>query len=116
MRWLKTVVQLRGLGAPVAKSAALSFVSVAPPLARRSDVVFDGAGAGPEPSYPVAVVPYPTKSTTVAPPTGLEPERSVVVEVRATLPAVAAMPIVPVASGGGRLWGAPVPAASCSRE
>jgi len=43
--------QLRGLGEPIEKSAALLFVSVAPALARKSAVVFDGAGAAPAPSY-----------------------------------------------------------------
>ena len=38
--------ELRGAGVPVVKSVALSFVSLQPPLARRSAVVDDGAGAG----------------------------------------------------------------------
>ena len=46
----ENLFQSRGSGVPVAKSAALSFVSVAPPSPRRSAVVFDGAGAGPAPS------------------------------------------------------------------
>src|SRR6266508_4235071 len=47
----------RGLGAPVTKSAALSFVSVAPSARRSAAVRFEGAGVGPEPSKQLAVVP-----------------------------------------------------------
>jgi hypothetical protein len=54
---LPPVPLLRGLTVPAVKSAALSSVSVAPPFARRSEVVAEGAGAGPEPSYALAVVP-----------------------------------------------------------
>jgi hypothetical protein len=45
---------LRGTGAPVAKSPAFWSVSVQPLAARRSAVVFDGAGAGPVPSKKLA--------------------------------------------------------------
>jgi hypothetical protein len=46
----------RGLGAPAVKSAELLFVSVAPPLARESEVVFVNPGAG-EVSKQFAVLP-----------------------------------------------------------
>ena len=48
---------LRGKGAETRKSAALSFVSVQPPALRKSAVVLLGAGARPEPSKQLAVVP-----------------------------------------------------------
>src|SRR6266545_4057671 len=48
---------LRGSGTKTRKSAALSFVSVQPPALRRSAVVLLGAGARPEPSKQLAVVP-----------------------------------------------------------
>ena len=51
------VLVLRGLTVPVEKSAALLSVSVAPLPARRSEAVAEGAGAGPVPSKPLAVVP-----------------------------------------------------------
>lgn len=47
----------RGAGDPVAKSAALSFVSWHPPRPRRSAVVLLGAGARPAPSKQFAVPP-----------------------------------------------------------
>ena len=47
----------RGFGAPTVKSAALLFVSVAPPFRRRAAVVLLGAGVGPLPSKQVAVLP-----------------------------------------------------------
>src|SRR6266542_323952 len=53
---------LRGSGTKIRKSAALSFVSVQPPALRRSAVVLLGAGARPEPSKQLAVVPEPTKA------------------------------------------------------
>src|SRR4029079_2620918 len=46
-----------GSGTPAVKSAALSFVSVAPPPFRWTDVVFEGAAVGPVPSKQFAVVP-----------------------------------------------------------
>ena len=45
----------RGFTVPVLKSAALLSVSVAPLPARKSEAVFDGAGAAPEPSNASAV-------------------------------------------------------------
>src|SRR6266436_5602023 len=47
---------------------------------------------------------------------GQEPESVIVVETRATLAAVPLRLIVPVASGVGRLWATPDPAASCTRK
>src|SRR4051812_21538633 len=57
---------LRGLGAPAEKSLALLLVSVHPLPARKTALVFDGAGVGPVPSKQFAVVPKPTKSCTPA--------------------------------------------------
>lgn len=48
---------LRGLGAPVAKSVALLFVSVQPFAARRTEVVLLGAEVGPVPSKQFAPEP-----------------------------------------------------------
>src|SRR6266540_1139716 len=48
---------LRGRGTETRKSAMFSFVSVQPPALRRSAVVLLGAGARPEPSKQLAVVP-----------------------------------------------------------
>ena len=47
----------RGLGAPAVKSAELLFVSVAPPFARESEVVFVRRGRRAGPSKQLAVVP-----------------------------------------------------------
>jgi hypothetical protein len=44
------VLELRALGVPVEKSAALSPVSVAPAPLRMADKLADGAVAGPLPS------------------------------------------------------------------
>ena len=52
-----TLAPFLGLGVPVAKSVALLPVSVAPPAARNTADVADGAGVGPLPSYPLAVLP-----------------------------------------------------------
>ena len=49
--------EFRGFGAPAAKSPSLLSVSVQPPLRRRSAVVVLGAGARPDPSKQLAVVP-----------------------------------------------------------
>ena len=54
---LPPVLLFRGLTVPAEKSAALSSVSVAPLPARRSEVVLEGAGAGPLPSKAFAVLP-----------------------------------------------------------
>jgi hypothetical protein len=71
-----------------------------PPDFLKSAVVALGAGAGPLPSKQLAVVPYPTRSMMLAP-DGHAPDKAVVVLTNATLPAVAAIAIVPVASGVG---------------
>jgi hypothetical protein len=79
---------------------------VQPPSARKSAVVVLIVGAAPAPSKKLAV-PYPTRSTIWASWPAeqgvLEPlqARPVVVFARITLPAVADMLIVPVASGVG---------------
>jgi hypothetical protein len=108
------VALLRGLTVPVAKSAALLSVSVAPLPARKSEAVADGAGAAPAPSN-ASAVPYPTKSTRFAFPIGLSTVNNVVVFVSPTFAALAAIEIVPVASGVGKLVVPPVPAASCTK-
>ena len=54
---LRGLAELRGAGAPVAKSAALSSLSWQPSLRRRSAVVFESPGAGPTPSNSFAVNP-----------------------------------------------------------
>jgi len=105
---------LRGFGAPVEKSAELLSVSVQPPSARWTAFVFEGAGAA-EVSEQVVPDPKPTKSTTVAPNGQPLPESGVVALTRATLPALALMLMLPVASGVGRLVVPPDPAASCTR-
>ena len=84
---------------PAVKSLALSSLSVQPPSARRAAVVFERPGATPLPSKQFAVPPYPMKSTIVAP-VGHE-AMAIPLLTRATLPAVADMAIVPVASGVG---------------
>ena len=105
---------LRGLGVPDVKSAELLSVSVQPPSARWTAFVFEGAGAA-APSEQVVPDPKPTKSTTVAPNGQPLPDMAVVVLTTATLPAVALMLMLPVASGVGRLFVPPDPAASCTR-
>ena len=99
----------RGLGAPTAKSAALSSVSTVPLPARRRAVVLLPAGAGPAPSKKLAP-PYPTRSAIWARASGgqgMEPPlqpSEVGLRTRATLPAVALRLIGEgsVTSGGGR--------------
>src|SRR6185503_2023513 len=89
---------LRGLGEPTEKSMLLLSESKQPPRLRRAAVVLLKLPVGPAPSKQLAVVPYPTRSTAHV---GQEPLKAVVEVVRATLPAPAAMRIVPVASGVG---------------
>src|ERR1043166_13425 len=91
---------LRGVGAPVAKSAELPSVSVQPPAARSTAFVLLGAGVAAAPSKQLAGVPKPTKATIWAP-EGHATVCAVAVLTRATLPAVALMLIVPVASAAG---------------
>ena len=110
---VKLEVELRGLGAPVAKLVELLLVSVQPLLPLRSAVVFDRAGAAALPSKQVAF-PKPTKSRTlavlvfgqVAPPKGVVPAalplRAVVLLTNAAFPPVTAKLVEPVASGVGR--------------
>ena len=102
---------LRGFGVPDAKSAAFWSTSVQPLAALRTAAMLEGAGVGPVPSKQFAVVPKPTKST-IDPPVGQAPESAVVALRRATLPTVALIEIVPVASGVGRFVVPPAPCAS----
>lgn len=95
----------RGLGTPAEKSVELLFVSVQPLAARKTAVVFDGAGVGPVPSKQLAAAPKPTKSTMAkVGEVGHEvPEVITVVELNnATFPAVADILIVPVTSAVGK--------------
>src|SRR5678815_1295320 len=62
---LKLLTRFLGLGAPVTKSALLSFVSVHPLECRSIAVTLFGEGAG-DPSAAFAF-PYPTKSTICGP-------------------------------------------------
>ena len=73
-----------------------------PPLALKSAVVFEGAVVGPLPSKQFDDEPNPTKST-VFPPSGHPPIRTVKLFTKATLPAVALILMLPIASGVGRL-------------
>lgn len=88
-----------GIGNPAAKSALLLSVSVQPLFARITALVLEGAAVGPPPSKQLAVPPKPTKST--IPEEGQTPVSDVVVLTNATLPTVADMAMVPVASGVG---------------
>jgi hypothetical protein len=102
------VAVLRGLGARALKSALLLFV-FAQTLVRIAAVVFDNVAVG-DPSEQLAAEPKPTKSCKPGSLVGHEPESAVVLLTSATLPAVALMASVPVASGVGS---AVVPAAPC---
>ena len=104
---------LRGLAAAAAKSVELLSVSVQPLPFRISALVVLGAGATAV-SKQVAVLPYPIKSTIVAP-EGQAPLSAVVLLTSATLPAVAAMAIVPGASAAGILFTPFAPAPSPTR-
>lgn len=75
--------------------------------------MLDGAGAAAV-SEQFVPDPKPTKSMTAGP-SGQPPVRAAVVSTSATLPEVALMLMLPVASGVGRLAVPPVPAASCTR-
>src|SRR6267142_1091790 len=105
---------LRGKGAPVKKSAPMLSVSVQPPVPprRQTAVVLLGADAGPTPSKQLAALPKPTRSTA---PVGQLPLSAVLLATSATLPAVAAMAMVPLASGTGSTAVPPAPCASCKR-
>src|SRR5436305_2146870 len=102
--------ELVGEGLPTEKSALLLFVSC-PAMVRCADVVLLNVGVA-APSKQLAE-PYPTKSTADA--LGHVPDNKVVELTRATLPVVALIAILPVASGVGRLEVPPVPAASWMR-
>src|SRR5262245_61888191 len=105
---------LRGVGAPLAKSAALLSVSVQPPAARSAAVVFDRLGVVGEPSNDDAAPPKPIRSSTPGAVAQPVPQVSAVVLLTsATLPLVAdmAMPLpLPMASGVGSGVVPPVPA------
>src|SRR5215475_6548530 len=101
---------LCGFGTPDVKSALLSSVSKQPLSSLRAAVVFERVGAAPEPSKQFAPS-EPTKST-IPEPDGQFPINVSVLLTNATLPEVAPMAIVPVASGAGRLSVPPRPAAS----
>ena len=106
---------LRGAGAAATKSAALLSVSVAPPPTRWSDVVLDRPGAG-EVSYELAELLYPMRSLTpaaVAQPVAQVSALALVTS--ATLPALADIAIVPVASGVGSDAPTEPPEASLTR-
>ena len=96
---------MRGLGTPEAKSFALLSVSVQPPSFLTAAVALARVGAA-VPSKKLAL-PYPTRSTicaVCAGKHGVEPPlhgNPVAVFARMTLPAVADMAMVPVASGAG---------------
>lgn len=104
---------MRGLGVPAVKSAALLSESEQPSPFLMTALVALGAGARAA-SKQLAVEPKPTKSIT-EPPEGHEPVSAAVVLVSATLPAVAAIWVVPVASAGGRSVVPPEPCA-CRRR
>src|SRR5262245_29885243 len=112
------VAPLRGAGAPFAKSAPFWSVSVQPPARRRAAVVLERLGAvGPAPSKAEAAVPKPTRSRT----DGFDRQsaevpqvRSVVLVTSATFPEVAAMAMLPIASGVGSGCVPPAPCDSCT--
>lgn len=110
---LTEVTVLRGVGRAAVKSARLLPVSVQPAVLRMTALVLEGAAEGAV-SEQLAVEPKPRKSTTPA--VGQAPVRAVVEVTRATLPAVADMAMVPVASGVGRLVVPPAPCASWMRR
>jgi hypothetical protein len=107
------VAVFRGLGAPAAKSELLLSVSVQPLTARMTAVVVEGAAVGAV-SEQFAVAPKPTWSTTFVP--GQAPFNATVLLTSATLPAVADIAIVPVASGVGSELTPFAPAPSATRR
>lgn len=102
-----------GKGEAAEKSVELLSLSVHPLPALKIALVLEGAGVGPLPSKQLTVVPKPTKSIT--PVVGQEPLRATVLLTRATLPAVAAIAIVPMASGVGNEVVPPAPIACWMR-
>jgi hypothetical protein len=108
------VAVLLGVGGlAVVKSLALSPVSRQPASSRTADTGFDNVAAGPLPSKQLAVPPNPTRSTVS--PAGQPPDSGVVESTSASLPLVADIAIVPVASGAGSGWLPPAPGACCTR-
>src|SRR5690349_1622085 len=108
----------RGLGAPAAKSLALLSLSVQLLPVLRAAVEAFSVDAAPVPSKqfaPETPVPYPTKSTTLASKGQPEPVSRMIVFTSATLPAPAAIAMLPVTSGVGRFVVPPLPAASWIR-
>ena len=97
---LRVVMVFRGAGGEVAKSAALLPDSEQPPDLRAMAVELLGAGAAAVPSKQLALLPYPTRSTTLVP-KGQTPDKGVVELTSATFPAVAAREIVPTTSAAG---------------
>jgi len=102
-----------GFGADVAKSFPLFAESVQPALARTTAVELPGAAAA-APSKQLTLLPYPTRSTIFGS-LGQVPLSGVVVFTSATLPAVAASAIDPLASGEGRATPLAPPEASWTR-
>ena len=105
--------ELRGLGAPVVKSALLLSVSVQPLLKRSAAVVLESVAVGALPSAQVEPVPYDTTSTAAF--VAGQPLNAVVELTNATFPAVPLKASVPVALGIGKLTVPPVPADSCTK-
>src|SRR5438270_9979325 len=95
------------------KSALFASVSVQPLPLRVVELVLSEAPPAAVPSEQFAD-PQPTKSL-IAPPVGQEPESAVVLETSATLPLLADMLMLPVASGVGRLVVPDPPAAPWTR-
>src|SRR5919109_3711435 len=103
----------RGFGVPTVKSALLLSVSTLPPPFRRAAVVLLSVAVGSV-SEQFVPLPYPTMSTA---PSGQTVPLAIVVLllISTTLPAPAAIAMLPVASGGGRFTVPPAPAASWTR-
>ena len=111
------VAAVRGFGEPITKSA-LGFAEYShPPLMRRSAVVALSVGASKVAGH--CVVPYATRSTTLAAVVGHAPwpdvVRAVVVFTRATRASLCDIAIVPIVCGVGKFVVPAVPAASCTR-
>ena len=90
----------RGAGCERPKSAALLPESKQPAELRAIALELLGAGAAAAPSKQLAVLPYPTRSTTLAF-AGQTPDKGIVELTSVTFPAVAAREIVPTTSGVG---------------
>ena len=105
------VALLRGAGAPVEKSTDRSCVYAHPASPRIAASVLLSVAVVFAPQS-LAVVPKLTASTA---PAGHAPESAVVDDASATLPAVAPIAIVPIASGVGNATVPPAPGASWTR-